>query len=76
MSAQILVYPLELNSVSTSVVGAQAGRPMIRFQSFGAEPGSSVAICMPIPQNISFADIISDVKEVLQKQLEENYRGD
>lgn len=56
MSAQILVYPLELNSVSTSVVGAQAGRPMIRFQSFGAEPGSSVAICMPIPQNISFAD--------------------
>lgn len=57
MSSKILVYPLELNSVSTAVVGAQVGRPMIRFQTFGtAAAGDSVSICMPIPQNISFAD--------------------
>jgi len=48
MSAQILVYPLELQ--------ATTDRPMIRFQSFGTEPGSSVCVCMPIPQNIAFAD--------------------
>ena len=43
-----LVYPHEMKATTP--------RPMVRFQTFGNQFNSTVSICMPIPQNIAFAD--------------------